>query len=246
MDDNEVKSDGPVKWSWWDVILVLVALFGLMLGARFLRDPLREFIALFELSGDALRTVSLFAGTFLQALIMVGAVVLLTGRKGATGKDLGLTAFNARENIKTGLSGGLVLAFFIWIVGITISLLLGPPPPQEIEVLLTGLKGKHLLLPFLTVSVLAPLSEELYFRGMVYPVIKARFGAMTGMVLSGLFFGALHLDLYRIIPIGVGGMVLAYFYEKTGSLVTPIIAHSVWNTIMLIMLYLAGQYLPQG
>jgi membrane protease YdiL (CAAX protease family) len=127
-------------------------------------------------------------------------------------------------------------------LGVLISILVGPAPPQEVEKMLTGIKqGKDILLPLISVSILAPVSEELYFRGMVYPVIRSRFGIRAALIFSGLFFSMLHFDLFRLVPIWVGGIGLAYFYEKTGSLITSITAHSTWNTTMLLMMYLAAR-----
>jgi len=169
-------------------------------------------------------------------------VVLLIRRKGCSIRDLGLIRTNVRSNIVTGLAGGLILGVTVTGLGVLISSIVGPPPPQEVEKLLTGMsQGKDMLLPFISVAIMAPVSEELYFRGMVYPLIRSSFGVRAALIVSGLFFGALHFDLFRLIPIWVGGIVLAYFYEKTGSLITCIIAHSTWNTMMLLMMYLVAR-----
>ncbi|MDT3699038.1 MAG: CPBP family intramembrane glutamic endopeptidase [Thermincola sp.] len=237
----ETDSKNP-KWSWLDAALVLAALFAMIPVAPALRHFLRQIYKLIDLSRVTQNSLQLFAGTLLQAGLIIAAVMLLTRRKGSSTRDLGLIWTNVGGNIKSGLLGGVVLSVTVIGLGVLVSVVIGPPPPQDVEKMLTGIKqGKDILLPFISVSILAPISEELYFRGMVYPLIRSKWGVRTALILSGFFFSAMHFDLYRLIPIGVGGMVLAYFYEKTGSLVTSITAHSTWNTLMLLMMFLARQ-----
>jgi len=233
---------GHPKWSQWDVVVVLGILLGIMLLSRFFRNAIRQVIRSLVVTGNNPATLALFLGTVIQAAVIIAAVFWLARRRGAAGRDLGLVWNNSRKNILTGLFGGLLSGIIIWFITILISAFLGPPPPQEVELLLSGFRsGRDLLLPFLAISVLAPVSEELYFRGMVYPTVRARFGPAIGMVLSALFFGLLHFDLYRLIPITVLGVILAYFYERTHSLLASIVAHSTWNTFMLLIVLAAGK-----
>jgi len=237
--EENVKPPQRPKWSLTDVIIVLIILLALIPLARIFKGYLAKVITVLMVTGNSPETLALFLGSFLQSLTMALAIVIIARIRGASGRDLGLVWDSPVYNIVLGLLGGVALGVSVWFIGALISTFFGPPPPQDIEKLLTGLKsGKDLFLPFISVSVFAPLSEELYFRGMVYPVIRARLGPLAGMVLSGLFFGALHLDVYRLVPIGFMGFALAYFYERTGSLVTCIVAHSAWNTLMIILLFL--------
>lgn len=241
--ETDDRTDGP-KWSLWDVLLVLVLLFCIIPVSWATRNLVKQAISAVGLPGTGMGGLFLFVGTLVQAMIMVLAVVFLTRRKGATVKDLGLVRPHVKNGILLGLAGGLALGIGVVGVGALISMITGPPPPQDVERLLAGLKsGKDILLPFISVSILAPISEELYFRGMAYPVIRNRFGPVLAMVISATFFGALHFDLYRLIPITIGGTVLAYFYEKTGSLLTSMVAHSTWNTFMLLLMYAGGSRL---
>lgn len=242
METEKLNHPYRPKWSFDDIFFVLVALFALMYASQVLSGSIKHAILSLNLEKNTLKNVLLFLGTFIQAIILIGSVLALTRRKGAGVRDLGLNFHNAGRNIVTGLIGGVGLGAAIWLMGVLLSLIMGPPPPQSVEKLLTGIKsGKDLIFPFLSVSILAPISEELYFRGMTYPVARARFGRMAGMILSGIFFGSLHLDLYRLLPISCGGVILAYLYDSTGSLLTPIIAHSVWNTFMLLSLFFVGK-----
>lgn len=234
-DDIEIRP----KWSWWELFLVILSLISLMAFVAMFKKPIRGLLISSGIERDYLETVVIFVSTLLQATVIIVSVFIITLRKGAKREDLGLKDNRLLLNIYRGLIGGVILGASIWGIGIIYTLLAGPPPPQEVERIFNGVKtGKDLLLPFIAIAILAPVSEELYFRGMVYPVFKARFGPLRGMIYSGLFFGSLHLDLYRVIPIAVGGAILAYFYEKTGTLTAPVVAHATWNSLMLLSFYL--------
>lgn len=230
------------KWSWWELFIVIVVLISVLAFVAMFRKPLNQGIVSLGLNREQSKTLLLFVTSLIQSSAIIGSVIVITKRKGANLKELGIGDSKFLRNFGTGLWGGFLLGAVIWITGIVITLITGPPPPQEVEKMLSeAYSWKDVVFPFLAISILAPLSEELYFRGMVYPVFKARFGAGLGMLLSGMFFGFMHLDLIRFVPLSLGGFVLAYLYEKTKTLTAPIVAHFTWNTLMLVSFYtLAG------
>jgi len=85
-------------------------------------------------------------------------------------------------------------------------------------------------------TVLAPVSEELFYRGMIYPVLRQHLGPAWGAVLAGLIFGLAHWDPWRALPLAVGGAVLCYMYEKSGSVLVPMVAHGLWNGAMFAII----------
>lgn len=245
MDDSTSYKAAYPRWSIWDVLLVLAALLILVPASALLKQPAVKF---FQNTAPArVHSLLLLTGTAVQAGVMIGAVILLIRRKGARIKELGLNWVHPAAHVLTGFWSGILLCFGVIGLGMLISMVTGPPPPQEVEKLLQSFKaGREIWLPFVAISVLAPISEEIYFRGMAYPVFKARFGKIPAMIISALFFASMHMDIYRLLPICLGGIGLAYLYEKTGSLITSIIAHSTWNTLMLTLLYTASQISAGG
>jgi membrane protease YdiL (CAAX protease family) len=80
-------------------------------------------------------------------------------------------------------------------------------------------------------TIVAPLVEEIYFRGFAYSAFRKRWGSRTGTFISAIMFAVVHLDPWSFIPIAVIGIVFAYAYEKTSSLPLVIVAHGVFNAI---------------
>ncbi len=85
----------------------------------------------------------------------------------------------------------------------------------------------------------APVCEEIFFRGFVFPGIARRFGVVAGIVVSGLLFGSAHLVgnpmLYKsMIQFMLIGCVFAFFYWKSGNLLSTIMAHMTFNILGVI------------
>lgn len=87
------------------------------------------------------------------------------------------------------------------------------------------------------VCVLAPIAEEVVFRGVVLSALWTRWGAGVGVVGSAAVFAAMHVSLYAFVPIGFFGLILAWLYVKTENLAVPIFAHALFNSVGLIGLY---------
>ncbi len=87
----------------------------------------------------------------------------------------------------------------------------------------------------LSVVVAAPLAEELFFRGLLFRAIQARWGLALGMAISGLLFALVHFEVSVVIPFWGIGMLFAFAYYQSGSLWTPVIAHAIFNGVSFIV-----------
>ena len=86
--------------------------------------------------------------------------------------------------------------------------------------------------------VLAPLAEELVFRGVVYRFLKSRFRPELAVIVSAALFSVIHIEVSVLLPLFVLGIVLALVYEETGDIRAPILFHGIFNlqTMGLILL----------
>lgn len=82
---------------------------------------------------------------------------------------------------------------------------------------------------WIAAGLFAPVFEELLFRGFLFQNLRQRFGSTTAMLLSGLAFGAVHLDPGHLLPLTALGAALAFLYERSGTLLVPIAVHACWN-----------------
>lgn len=210
-----VSDDKYPKWTGWHAVLVLAAVFVLLWPAKLLPG--------------------FFTRVFCQSMVMAFLVLFLVRRSGASLTELGLHRQNLRKNALTGFLGGLVLFFLVTFLTVLLIYLTGRiPVPQEVARQLAGTPPGRLIWPAVVVMIAAPVAEELYFRGMVYPLLRSRVGVDAAVLISALFFSALHFSIFGLAPIAIAGAVLALLYQKTGSLIAPIIAHGTWNGVTII------------
>lgn len=99
----------------------------------------------------------------------------------------------------------------------------------------------------LAAVVVAPLCEEVVFRGYLYPAAKRFAGPWVAGAASALVFAAAHGSLAPLLPLFVFGALLVLAYELTGSLWAPIAMHFCFNgaTVAIQMaVRLSGIELP--
>ncbi len=127
---------------------------------------------------------------------------------------------------------GVALGLFLEWLGI-------PVHEQELLVRLLSNPATLLLLaPFVVLA--APVSEEIFFRGYVFGHLERRAGWILAIGVSSLMFAAVHLNLSGL-PIYIAvGAIFALGYAKTRNLVTPIVAHVVYNSILLVFTAITG------
>lgn len=89
---------------------------------------------------------------------------------------------------------------------------------------------------FILLVMVAPLVEEVVFRGILFSGWR-RHGFIIGAFVSSLFFGLAHWQPNVVLATIVLGWILAYLYEKTGSLWAPIALHSAKNLLAFALVY---------
>ena len=95
-------------------------------------------------------------------------------------------------------------------------------------------------LGIISYGILAPLGEEVVFRGVVYGQFKKVMKVPLAIVLSGLAFGLFHGNLVQAVYATVIGILLALVYELYGTLIAPMVFHGIANLFVYIMLDLTS------
>ena len=80
--------------------------------------------------------------------------------------------------------------------------------------------------------VLAPVLEEMLFRGVILRAFLHQYARPTAIGLSAVIFGAVHLNIYQFCVAFVLGLYLGWLYERTRSLVPCILFHAVYNSLV--------------
>ena len=93
-----------------------------------------------------------------------------------------------------------------------------------------------LILMGITASLVAPICEEVVFRGYLYPAVKRFAGPWMSALCTALMFSAAHGSVSALVPLFVFGLALAALYEFTGSIWAPMAAHFLFNTATVVIL----------
>jgi membrane protease YdiL (CAAX protease family) len=127
-----------------------------------------------------------------------------------------------------------VMATF-WLASAVVVGIFGEPPKQDITEEIKTEDGALALVGYVGITCLvAPLAEELFFRGLLFGVLRARFGIAWGVVVTGALFSLVHAvgsPPETLIVLFVLGAGLCLLYLRTGSLLPCIGLHALNNAI---------------
>jgi membrane protease YdiL (CAAX protease family) len=157
--------------------------------------------------------------------------------------SLGISFKGTGPNALRGVVGGLgafSLAIAASIGGVLVSELVGSPVrdhPVIRRIFSAGAAETAVLVA--GACVVAPVVEEIFFRGFIYPVLRDRWGMLAGVVASALAFAAVHPGLPNQAATFVLGAALAALYERSGTLVAPVVAHALFNGVQIGIVLLA-------
>ena len=93
-----------------------------------------------------------------------------------------------------------------------------------------------------TAVAIAPAAEEFFFRGILQTKLKSTLKSRwAALALAGVCFGLVHSSqLAAVVPLIFMGMALGFVYEATGSLIAPLLIHSLFNAKSLVWYYLSN------
>lgn len=128
-----------------------------------------------------------------------------------------------------------ILLFLMWMCNIFDY---QPPPQPLMDLFLEEKSAWTLGFSAFIIVLVGPLAEELFFRGFAYNAIKKKWGARQAMAVTAVVFAAMHGIGFGFLPIMTLGLLLAYSYEQTGSLVPAVAIHILHNSIMVLLLLL--------
>ena len=174
-------------------------------------------------------------------------------------EDLSFTELWRRAmagSMPRALGSGLGFFALAFASVIAVAMLLSPllrhaePPQKELMELLGQVRGPlAVALVFLTLAVVAPIFEELLFRGFLLPWLgtrlTSRFGPRRGwlaaMAITAVTFGAMHMQPWGLPTLSTLGFVLGLAYVRTANLGAAILVHGLWNGgVFLILRLVAG------
>jgi len=173
------------------------------------------------------------AATFVQDAAFVAvpvALAWLVARRVTPGQ-LGLRP--APRWLAVGLSAAAAFAYLL-LSGLWAALLDLGEPDQLPDSLGVDESVVALVVVCVLVTVVAPIAEEVLFRGFMFGALRTWRGPLVAAVVTGVLFGLIHAgsaDAPFLVPLGVLGILLALLRWATGSLVPCIALHALNNCV---------------
>lgn len=214
------------------VLLVAVILFG-ALGAL-----------LYLTRGTDMPDERPFSFDFATAILLqnlgflAAALPLLVMRRGRAFAALGFHPARLRNFFIWGavvLASALVLR---QLVGLFQQVTGRPVQVPAFDIMSWGLADLGLPAVLFLAALLAPLAEEVAFRGVIFGWLRRRLSFLPAAILQALPFGLLHIQLEHVLYATLLGVMLALARERGRSLWVPVAIHVVINTVAVSAIYL--------
>lgn len=220
MPDKELSKVGGSLWLYIIMQLTLSFLFS------FVAMPLIMYSLYYDYS--AINACIEMLISFISGIILLW---FMSSSFKQNIKDLKFT-FKPKETIDT-VSMMYFLNYAIGIIGALLSKFGLPDTSPDFS-----LNGSVLFntFTFISVVILAPIFEELIFRGMILNTLT-KYNKMFAIIVTSLLFGLLHLNITQAIPAFFMSLVLCYMYVQTDSIFVTILAHAGNNFLALMSAY---------
>ncbi len=145
-----------------------------------------------------------------------------------------------KDAIIQGIKGWLSIVPFVLLISLVMNIFIENQNGSNplLEIVLNNNNYLSFILLFLTTTLLAPLFEEIIFRGILLPTLSRDFGVISGIIISAFVFALAHLSLGEMLPLFVLGIGLGATRIASGSLFSSVIMHSLWNGLTFLNLFL--------
>jgi uncharacterized protein len=234
----------PVKDLPWGGVEIIKAVLLIVLGLVGLSLLTALAVSIAGEAMDAPQRMSspllFLLGAGIYGLVILAVYLFAVRRPGSSWAAVGLREFAWWWGPAVF---GLILFEFsgmALINTVLVPLVTGSPfENPQVEAITGGLHltYRELGLLLLLIAVVAPLAEELFFRGMIYPVMRRRWGPTGAISLNALVFALAHFIPILMPGLFFVGLILAWVRERSGSVWPGILLHMLQNGIVVLGIF---------
>ncbi len=187
---------------------------------------------------------ALYAGVlmgFIMAVIFTTVVYLFCiKRYKLSWKDIGIRKLSWRNFLWT-----VVALIFLIIVSIAILMIMEKMgisfENSKTETIQNDKSIYAFCIAVIGAAVISPIYEEILYRGVFYTFFRDRYGIWGGVLISSIIFTVVHIPTYNTLPVNfLSGVVFAWLYEKTNSILSAMIAHALFNFIAVLLTFVSN------
>ena len=192
----------------------------------------------------------IIAALSFQGAALIGLVYFLRGHGIGWGEAFGVSKPDTFSAVSWGVLAILfVLPVAFLLSNLSVKLLHGigiaAEPQTAVKMLQTAMPiGQTIVYGFFAI-ILAPVAEELIFRGVLYPTFKQNGYPRLAIWATAILFAATHVNMMAFIPLTFLALVLTALYEKTENLIAPIVTHSLFNAVNFYLIVAPADWKPK-
>lgn len=189
--------------------------------------------------------ISRVATFFVVGVEIYGAIafmiwLLIVRRRGATFEELGLRRVTPGALVLM-IPVTLLALYMNGVVSRLTAFFFGDVPTARDQLALgEAISGADLVLLLILTALVAPIVEEVIFRGLLYRVVRARRGVAAAAIVSALAFAMVHFIPLLVGVFFVFGLILSAVAQRYESLYPAIALHSLNNAAVVGLLYVVG------
>lgn len=233
------KISSQTKWMFIFVVMPLYFFFSSIIGSAILKF----LVVTFSLNWDQY-TLNCYLNVIIDVALAVIVILIFKDQLKAQWHDL---KNDLGIHLLYGCVFGPIIVYVGSMIGGLITILLGSNDVSQNQSLIESIFHVQPLLMFILNVLLAPLIEEVIYRGIIFSWLY-EFNAMLARILSGFIFGFSHVmiavmngqinEMVQIFPYFFIGILLSYLYEKRNNIYVPMMTHGIYNFIATMQIFL--------
>lgn len=228
-------------WTWREAGILLASFLAFYLALQLLAGFLPVF---FVLDASDANMAGILTGIALYAIGLGLVVWSLFRRKITFSQAFGMCPASAPGGIKRGavlylavlpyvVTASAIFQLFLFLTGRDTGI-------QDVVRMFFSAESPVESLLFIALAVIgAPLLEEIVFRGITLPLLAKRIGFGAAVVVSSALFAVVHFHFASFAALFVLAIGLSMAYAFSGSLLTPVVMHALFNGVNLGLMFLA-------
>jgi len=201
-------------------------------------------VVLFFILGISLQLLNfVFSAWFVQVFVFFGIPwIFYRLARQEPSSALGLSAVSP-NNIAAGAFLGVVCWFAVILPLMHVTGQLFPDSWKEMfdgRAVFFSLEGMERALMVVVVVLVAPLGEEVFFRGFIQPRLIRRWGVPLGLLSTSVLFSLIHVDPVGFLARVALGILFGWLAYASASLWVSIAAHACYNLLVCVLFFSFG------
>lgn len=220
-------------------IQVLIFMFyGISLGTKFTQDALKNDTIPNQVEITKIITEKLNnnISTLLIISALVTLILLFSFSKLKNNENL-ITLYRLKNIKRIHIPHILALAFLGFSFSISFSSILNLTKlsPETVQNLSNAIMNNSIIIPLISIGILAPIMEEFIFRGMILNLFSKNMNIKLAILFQAIIFSLYHMNLVQMLPTFVLGLITGTIVYYSNSLTSGIIIHVVNNILAIVL-----------